>query len=42
MIHHRMMNAAAFDFIELLLKKVVESSTLQPVHFRELAQSRVF
>jgi hypothetical protein len=42
MIHHRVMNDAAFDFIELLLKRLVESHRLQPVHFRELAQSRVF
>jgi len=40
MIHHRMMNGAAFDFMEILLKTLVESPALQPVHFRELAQSR--
>ena len=41
MIHHRMMNGAAFDFIEILIKTLVENPVLQPVHFRDLAQSRV-
>ena len=41
MIHHRMMNGAAFDFMELLLKKLVENPKLQPVHFRDLAESKV-
>ena len=41
MIHHRMMNAAAFEFIEILLKTLVENPVLQPVHFRDLVQSRV-
>ena len=40
MIHHRMMNAAAFDFMEILLKALAESPNLQPVHFRDLAQSK--
>ena len=31
MIHHQMMNAAAFDFIEILLKTLVKSHKLQPV-----------
>ena len=39
MIHHRMMNGAAFDFIEILIKTLVENPVLQPVHFRDLAQS---
>jgi len=41
MIHHRMMNGAAFYFIEILIKTLVENPVLQPVHFRDLAQSRV-
>lgn len=41
MIHHQRMNAAAFDFIEILLKKLVKSHKLQPVHFKDLVQSRV-
>lgn len=42
MIHHRMMNAAAFDFIEVLIKKLLESRNLQPVHFKDLAENRVW
>jgi hypothetical protein len=38
MIHHRMMNDAAFDFLEILLKALAESPALQPVHFRDLAK----
>ena len=41
MIHHQMMNAAAFDFIEILLKTLVKNHKLQPLHFRDLAQSSV-
>ncbi len=41
MIHHRMMNDAAFDFMEILLKALTESPDLQPVHFRDLAENRV-
>jgi hypothetical protein len=41
MIHHRMMNDAAFDFIEVLIKKLVESRKLQPVHFKDLAENRL-
>jgi peptidoglycan/xylan/chitin deacetylase (PgdA/CDA1 family) len=37
MIHHRMMNDAAFDFMEILLKTLVKNHKLQPVHFRDLA-----
>jgi hypothetical protein len=37
MIHHQMMNAAAFEFIEILLKTLVKSHKLQPLHFRDLA-----
>jgi hypothetical protein len=40
MIHHRMMNDAAFDFMEILLKALAESPNLQPVHFRDLAKSK--
>jgi len=39
MIHHRMMNEAAFDFMEMLLKILAESHRLQPVHFRDLARA---
>ena len=40
MIHHRMMNDAAFDFIELLIKKLVDCPDLQLVNFRDLAENR--
>ena len=40
MIHHRMMNGAAFDFIEVLLKKLVESQNLQPVNFRDMTKTQ--
>jgi len=36
MIHHRLMNDAAFDFLELLLKKIAAQKGLQPAHFKEL------
>jgi len=41
MIHHRMMNDAAFDFIELLIKTLIGNRSLQPVHFKDLAENRV-
>ncbi len=40
MIHHRMMNGAAFDFIEVLIKKLVESQNLQPVNFRDMTKTQ--
>lgn len=42
MIHHRMMNDAAFDFMQILLKALVGSPALQPVHFKDLAENRLF
>ncbi len=41
MIHHRMMNAAAFDFLEILLKKLIETPGLRLVHFKDLIENRV-
>jgi hypothetical protein len=41
MIHHQMMNAAAFEFIEILLKTLVKSHKLQTVHLKDLAENRV-
>ena len=41
MIHHQMMNAAAFEFIEILLKTLVKSHKLQAVHLKDLAENRV-
>jgi hypothetical protein len=40
MIHHNRMNAAAFDYLETLLKMFVARKELQLVHFRDLAQIR--
>ena len=40
MIHHRMMNDAAFDFLEILLKKLVENPYLRLVHFKDLAEKQ--
>jgi peptidoglycan/xylan/chitin deacetylase (PgdA/CDA1 family) len=37
MIHHNRMNAAAFDYLEILLKMIVARQELRVVHFRELA-----
>lgn len=41
MIHHRMMNAAAFDFLEILLQKLVDNPKLKLVHFKDMAKSAV-
>jgi peptidoglycan/xylan/chitin deacetylase (PgdA/CDA1 family) len=40
MIHHRMMNDAAFDFLDILLKLLVGNAKLQLVNFRDLSESR--
>ena len=37
MLHHRMMNDAAFVFLEILLKKLVESPEFELVNFKDLA-----
>ena len=41
MIHHRRMNAAAFDFLEILLKQLVETPELELVNFRDLVQKKI-
>ena len=38
MIHHNRMNAAAFEYLEILLKMIVARKGLQVVHFRDLAR----
>jgi peptidoglycan/xylan/chitin deacetylase (PgdA/CDA1 family) len=38
MIHHRLMNDAAFDFLELLLKIIAAQKGLQPANFKELIE----
>ena len=42
MIHHKLMNDAAFDFLELLLKFVVNRKNFLPVHFKDLAEAEVY
>ena len=42
MIHHKLMNDAAFDFLELLLKSVVNRKSFLPVHFKDLAEAEVY
>ena len=42
MIHHKLMNDAAFDFLELLLKSAVNRKSFLPVHFRDLAEAEVY
>ena len=37
MIHHQMMNAAAFDFIEILLKTLIKCNEIRLVNFKDLA-----
>ena len=38
MIHHQRMNAAAFDFLALLLKILTRAKTLRLIQFRDLAE----
>jgi hypothetical protein len=38
MIHHNRMNAAAFEFLEILLEMLVKCKQLQLVHFRDLVK----
>ena len=40
MLHHRMMNDAAFVFLEILLNKLVENPYLWLVHFKDLAEKQ--
>ena len=40
MIHHNRMNAAAFDYLEILMEMIVARQELQVVHFRDLARIR--
>jgi hypothetical protein len=42
MIHHQLMNAAAFDFLERLLKSLLNHKNLQAVHFRDLVEAKIF
>jgi hypothetical protein len=42
MIHHKLMNDGAFDFLELLLKSVVNRKSFLPVHFKDLAEAEVY
>jgi hypothetical protein len=38
MIHHRRMNDAAFDFLEILLKAIAAQKGLRPVHLKTLLE----
>jgi len=42
MIHHQMMNAAAFDFLKVLLKALKKNPKLQLTHFKDLAGKKIF
>jgi len=42
MIHHKLMNDAAFDFLELLLESIVNRKNFLSVHFRDLAEAEVY
>lgn len=39
MIHHQRMNAAAFDFLEILIKILLQFRDLQLVHFKDLVEN---
>ena len=41
MIHHQMMNDAAFDFLEALLKLLVKQKKLHMAHFRDMVEGTV-
>ncbi len=40
MIHHQMMNDAAFDFLELLLKALIKHTKIQLVNFKDLVNQK--
>jgi predicted deacetylase len=42
MIHHQMMNEAAFDFLELLLKTLKNQKKIHVVNFEDLVNLKVF
>jgi hypothetical protein len=41
MIHHQLMNDAAFDFLEILLKALINRKKIQLVNFKDLADLKV-
>ena len=41
MIHHQLMNAAAFDFLELLLKALTKNPAIQILNFKDLASRKI-
>lgn len=41
MIHHQRMNAAAFDFLDILLKTLVKHREIQLLHFRDLVENGI-
>lgn len=42
MIHHQLMNDAAYDFLEILLKALINRKKIQLVNFKDLADLKVF
>ena len=42
MIHHQVMNDAAFDFLEILLKALLNSPKIQLVNFKDLVRQKAF
>ncbi len=42
LLHHKLLNDAAFDFLELLLKSAVNRKSFLPVHFKDLAEAEVY
>lgn len=42
LIHHQMMNDVAFDFLERLLKSLINNKNLQAVHFKDLVAAKIF
>jgi peptidoglycan/xylan/chitin deacetylase (PgdA/CDA1 family) len=42
MIHHQMMNKAAFDFLEVLLKTLINQKNMQIVNIRHLVENHHF
>lgn len=41
MIHHQRMNAAAFDFLDILLKILVKNREIQLINFRDLVENDI-
>lgn len=42
MLHHQLMNAAAFDFLEILLKALTKNPAIQILNFKDLVSRKIF